>query len=80
MTGLFSKSIRVQLFLIVLVLALPTAGIMIYSGFKLRNEGLAEARSDTRRLVDRIVTEQQSLEAGAEQLMTALAQLPEVRH
>ena len=80
MTGLFSKSIRVQLFLIVLVLALPIAGIMIYSGFRLRNEGLADARSDTRKLVDRIVTEQQSLETGAEQLMTALAQLPEVRH
>ena len=75
MTGLFFKSIRVQLFLIILVLALPTAGIMIYSGLRLRSQGLADARSAenvqpgaaTPRLQQALVLELQSkLPAAAE--------------
>lgn len=80
MYRLTSLSIRWLLLLIALVVALPAAGIILYSGIQFRNEMLNDARKETRKLVDRIVTEQQALVVGAEQLMTALAQLPEVKH
>jgi PAS domain S-box-containing protein len=71
--------IKWQLLLIVLVVALPAAATIVYSGVKLRNEALNEAYRDTLKLVDRIVAEQQNLVTGAEQLMAAVAQLPEVK-
>jgi PAS domain S-box-containing protein len=40
---------------------------------------MTEARRDTLKLAEMIATEQQHLVVGAEQLMTALAQLPDVR-
>ena len=73
-------SIRAHLFLIVFVVALPAAGIIIDMGLKLRKEVITQARLDTQKIVDRIATEQQNLVTGAEQLMTAVAQLPEVKH
>jgi len=72
-------SIRSLLQLITLVVILPTAGIVLYSGIKLRDTMLNAARADTLKLADRIVTEQQNLVVGAEQLMTALAQIPDVK-
>ncbi|GFE58803.1 hypothetical protein AOG1_26830 [Geobacter sp. AOG1] len=67
------------MFLIVFVVALPAAGIIIHLGVKLRNEVYDQARLDSQKIVDRIVTEQQNLVLGAEQLMTAVAQLPDVK-
>ena len=79
MTRLYSMPIRTLLFLIVFVVALPAAGIIAHSGFKLRREALDQARKDTQRIVETIEIEQQRLVSGTEQLMTALAQLPVVR-
>ena len=73
-------SLRSQLLFIAFIVALPAACIIVFSGVMLRNEALREARKDSQKLVDRIVTEQQNLATGAEQLMTAVAQLPEVKH
>lgn len=79
MTRLFSLSIRAQLFLITLIVALPAAGIIIYSGMKLREEAIQDARRETQKLAEGIAAEQQGLVTGARQLITALAQLPDAR-
>jgi two-component system, cell cycle sensor histidine kinase and response regulator CckA len=80
MPRLTTLSIRSLQLLIICVVALPAAGIILYSGIQFRNEMLNETRKETIKLTDRIVTEQQNLVVGAEQLMTALAQLPEVKN
>jgi len=79
MTRLFSLSIRAQLFFITLIVALPAAGIIIYSGMKLREEAIQDARRETRTLAGSIAAEQQGLVVAARQLIIALAQLPDVR-
>jgi PAS domain S-box-containing protein len=73
-------SIRSLLLLITLVVALPAAGIIFYSGIRFRQAMLDDASKETLKLADRIVTEQENLVLGAEQLMTALTQLPEVKN
>ena len=79
MAGLFSLSIRAQLFLITLIVALPAAGIIINSGMNLREEAIRDARRETQKLAESIAAEQQGLVIAARQLITALAQLPDVR-
>jgi two-component system cell cycle sensor histidine kinase/response regulator CckA len=73
-------SIRAQLFLIVCIVALPAAGVIIHSGITVRNEEVKNALKDTWKLADGISSEQQSMLASTHQLVTALAQLPEVRN
>ena len=80
MFRLTSQTIRTQLILLALIVALPAAAIIIYSGISLRNHEIQEARSETRQLADRIATEENNLAASAEQLVSALAHLPEVRN
>jgi C4-dicarboxylate-specific signal transduction histidine kinase len=63
----------------VLIVALPGAGIMIYSGIQERNHAITDARVDAQRLVDRIASEQQILAASALQLVVSVSQLPEVK-
>ena len=79
MNRLFSLSIRAQLLLIVFIVALPAAGIITYSGIELRAEAIKDARRDTQKLAGNIAAEQQSMVAAAEQLVSALAQLPDVK-
>jgi len=76
----FSISIRVQLVLIVLIIALPAAGVIVYSGIKLRNEAVRVALMDSQRLADSMALQQQSMVASAQQLVSALAQLHEVKN
>ena len=80
MTRLFSVSIRVQLVLIVLIIALPAAGMIIYSGIRIRNEAVKIAIMDSQRLADNMALQQQNLVVAAQQLLSALAQLPEVKN
>jgi two-component system, cell cycle sensor histidine kinase and response regulator CckA len=79
MTGFFSFSIRVQLVFIVLIIALPAAGMIIYSGVRLRDEAVKIAIMDSQRLADSMALQQQNTVAAAQQLVSALAQLPEVK-
>ncbi len=79
MTRFFSLSIRAQLLLITLIVALPAAGIIIFSGMKLREEAIQDARRETQTLAESISAEQQGLVIAARQLIIALAQLPDVR-
>lgn len=79
MTKFFESSIRAQLFLMAMIVALPAAGIILYSGFEARKEAMADARTETQVLVDSIAQEQQALVASTRQLLSDLAQLPEIR-
>ncbi len=63
-----------------MIVALPAAGVIIYSGLKLRDEAIRDARRETQKLVESIAAEQQSLVTAAQQLIIALAQLPDVRN
>ena len=79
MNPLFRIPIRWQLIIIVAIVALPAAGIIIYSGVQQRNHAINEARIDAQRLVDRISSEQRILAASALQLVVSVSQLPEVK-
>jgi PAS domain S-box-containing protein len=59
--------------------ALPAAGIMMYSGVFLRNYAINDARMDTQRLADRIASEQRLLVSSVRQLLVSLSQLPEFK-
>lgn len=74
-----SASIRALLFAIIAIVALPCAGIIIYSGMQLRHETLNEAVQLTQDLADRIASEQQNVVSGAEQFLASLAQIPEIK-
>jgi len=80
MGSLRPVSIRTLLVLIVFLACLPAAGIIVVSALKLRTEAMNQARMQTQVLADSIVSEQQHLVAAAQQLASALAQLPEVKH
>jgi PAS domain S-box-containing protein len=79
MASSFPKSIKFQLLLIVLIISIPAIGIILYSGVQFRNAAIDGARRDTQKLADRIATEHQNLVICGEQLIIALAQLPEVK-
>jgi signal transduction histidine kinase/CheY-like chemotaxis protein len=70
---------RLLLFATALLVALPAAGIIVYSGVQLRRQAMREAAEEVRRLSDTLAAHQESLVAGAQQLIHALSQLPEVR-
>ena len=64
----------------VLIVALPAAGIILYSGVQRENSAIGDARADTQKLVDRIASEQRILAASAQQLVVSLSQLPELKN
>ena len=76
----FALSIRTQLYIMAFIVALPAAGIIIYSGLDQRQNAIDEARTESKKLVDNIAAEQQALVASSKQLLSALAQLPEIKN
>ncbi|QOX78774.1 PAS domain S-box protein [Trichlorobacter lovleyi] len=79
MKQLSALSIRAQLVLITLIIALPAIVIIIYVGVQQRNNVVDDAYQLTRLLSERIASEQKYTAAAAEQLLVTLAQMPEVR-
>lgn len=79
MKQLSALSIRAQLALITLIIALPAIVIIIYVGVQQRNSAVDDAYQLTRLLSERIASEQKNMAAAAEQLLVTLAQMPEVR-
>ena len=79
MTRFFPVSVRGHLFLMALIIAVPAAGVIIYSGLDQRQQAIQHAKIETQKLADTIVSEQKNLVAAAQQLVIALAQMPEVR-
>lgn len=79
MNPLFRIPIRLQLIIIVLIVAIPAAVIIGYSGVQHKNRAITHARIDTQNLVDMVATEQRLFLASAQQLLITLSQLPEIR-
>jgi PAS domain S-box-containing protein len=71
--------IRVQLLLFAALVAIPAAALIVVSGLRLRAEAILHAEVETQQVAEAIVAEQRNLVAGLEQVVTVLAQLPEVR-
>ncbi|QEM67544.1 hypothetical protein FO488_04865 [Geobacter sp. FeAm09] len=71
-------SVKTVLFAIIGLVALPCVGIIIHTGLHHRDEVIEDAGAETRRVVGRIVAEQQNLTAATEQLLSTLGRLPEV--
>ncbi|HJV64760.1 MAG TPA: ATP-binding protein [Geomonas sp.] len=72
-------SFRSLLILLVLLLSLPAVALITYSGYQQRRDSLKEGITEARMLVRSIATEQDNLTSDAQQLASALAQLPDVR-
>ena len=79
MSLLTRMPIRLQMILIVMLVAIPAAGIIVHAGFQQRNEAMNSARRDTQKLAENIVDEQQEMIATARQIMVSLSQRPEVQ-
>lgn len=79
MNRFFSLSIRTQLFLLAFIMALPAAGIIVYTGIQMRESAVTDAKRETQKLADSIVADNQNLIAAAQQLITSLAQMPYVK-
>ena len=79
MNPLFRIPIRFQLIIIVIIVALPAAGIIIYSGIQQRNRAINAALMDTQRLADRVASEQRIMVASVQQMVISLAHLTEVK-
>ncbi|UPU34472.1 ATP-binding protein [Geomonas paludis] len=75
---LFKIPIRLQLLLVVAIVAIPAAGIIIYSGVQSRNQAIEHARVETQTVVGLVASEQRLMLASAQQLLMTLAQLPEI--
>ena len=75
----FSLSIKAQLLLMALVVALPVAAHIVYTGIALRQHAIDQAIQESKKLGDAIANEQKQLATSAEQLMSALAQLPDIK-
>lgn len=79
MKRLLSLSIRTHMLMMVVLMAAIAFGAVIHDGLEQRAALLREARNDTARLASQIVSEQQNLVAGGEQLLSVLSQLPIVQ-
>jgi signal transduction histidine kinase/ActR/RegA family two-component response regulator len=71
--------IRWQLGLVALVLALPATFIVASTGLRSRDDAISAARTETQELAAEIAFTQTNMVVAAGQLLTVLAQLPDVQ-
>ncbi len=76
---LLSWPIRVQMIILILLLAVPSILFVIHSGIEERSDAIQDARQECLKFVNSIAREQQSVVAGAQQLVAALALIPDVQ-
>ncbi len=74
-----SLSLRTHLILLACLLALPSMALIIHSGVAQREDSIRRGFWEARRLVNGIATEQYNLSGDVEQLLTALAQIPDIK-
>lgn len=72
-------SIRNQIIILVLVMAIVPIGIIVYSAAAQRNNSMDKARQSVERLADEIANDQNLLLSTTEQLLNALSYIPAVR-
>lgn len=75
-----SLSFRTHLILIVLLLSVPSVALIRYSGLEQRRDALNAGITETKMLVHGILREQYNMTGDAEQLVTTLAQLSDVKN
>ena len=72
-------SLRMRLLALVLLAVIPALGLILYSASAQRQLAVAKAEENALRLTHFAVDNQERLVEGTHQLLTTLAQLPEVR-
>ena len=75
----YSLSLRTHLFLLAFLLALPAVALIIHSGMTQRQDAIRKGFWEAKRLVNGIATEQYNLSGDVEQLLTVLAQTPDIK-
>lgn len=73
------SGVRVRLVLLVLLAVGPALGLIFYAAEEQRSAAVGEAQQNALRLARLVSANQDRLVEGAQQLLTALAQIPEVR-
>ena len=76
MRKFLSWPIRVHLIILVFMMAFPSIGLIVYSGIAERNEVIEDAKRECLKFVSNIAHEEQTVVAGVQQLVVALALLP----
>lgn len=76
----FFKSIRTDLFMLVLISALPAIAIILYCGIRHGSLELEQAHLQASRLVESLHFEQQQAFESSRQLLTTLAKFPDIRN
>jgi two-component system, sensor histidine kinase len=74
-----SWSIRKKLLLLLFVVFLPASGIIVQSGLEHRKNEIAVAENNAMLLVHSIAAQQEQIAVGIKQMLSTLAQLPEVQ-
>lgn len=72
-------SIKHIFLLVVTIIALPAVCIIVNTGIEQRKNAVQNAKKETQKLCDSIISEQKSLISSTHQLFIALSQLPEVK-
>ncbi|MBI5710805.1 MAG: cache and HAMP domain-containing protein [Candidatus Eisenbacteria bacterium] len=75
----FFSSLRLRLLCLALLALLPAAGLALYSGFEQRRMAAQQAHAEAQRLTRLTSASIEQTIASANQLLVALAHLPEVR-
>lgn len=79
MTRFSTLPIRTQLILLALLLTIPTLGIIVYSGLKVRAADYQKAIIETQKLADTLAETQEDIARESRQLGSLLTELPDVR-
>jgi hypothetical protein len=79
MTPISFASLRIRLLALVLLAVIPALGLILYSASEQRQLAVDEVERNALRLTDLAIDNQERLVEATQQLLTTLAQLPEVR-
>ena len=80
MNRFFSLPLRIHLLLLVILLTLPAAGVITYSGLSQRKAARHEATQQVLKLAYTIASEQKDLVTASEQLLSTLTLIPDIRN
>lgn len=79
MKNVLFSSLRNSLITLVLLAVLPALGVILHSSLENRRRDIADAESEALRVTQFMAREQQLITLRAEQLLSLLAQMPQVR-
>jgi len=79
MKNLFFSSLRNSLFTLVLLAVLPALGVILHASLENRERDIKDAQAEALRAAQFLASEQQLITMRAEQLLSLLAQMPQVK-